>query len=285
MSLVIIARASDFGMKRDYSLPMECRQAFGSEGFSIVPGALTAEEAARLRVACVDALAGVEGTRVMVRNAGQVLPEVRDLIDNPLLLRRVVTELGAFIRVIASEAVVRRAGDPGLDWHRDGGPLMRHLAGLSHLKVQVFLSPVLDSENGNLILLPGSHCGPLPPRESVPDAPAEAVTVTARPGDAVLWDAALLHRVDPNEGTTDRVSVILAYGFLWMQPYDYVGIEPSLEREGTALQRLLFGERTEQTHPYYPADREHRIALLSERLGPVGTLPYSDLSPYARPGT
>jgi hypothetical protein len=155
---------------------------------------------------------------------------------------------------------------------------MRHLLGTTHVKVQVFLSPLRDRQSGNLVLLPGSHRRPLPPKGSMDwDAEGQYI-VEPQVGDVIIWDASLLHRVQPNTSPTDRISAIFAFGFTWMSPYDYWSLDDGFAQDATELERMLVSVPREGS--YYPKDGAERRRILESRLGVLGDLPFTDALPY-----
>lgn len=153
--------------------------------------------------------------------------------------------------------------------------------------MQLFLTPLREQGSGNLVLLPGSHLRPLPPRGSLPTQAAGQVVVLAKPGDIVVWDGSLLHRVEPNGGAQERLSVILAYGFSWLQPSDYGAPSEEFEREASAVQRLLTTPQDDRLRglAYYPSpeDASRHLDTLERHLGELGPLPFSDMTSYTEP--
>lgn len=258
------------------------RERFQRKGFLFIPGALDAAEASGLRREC-QALYEPErangGLKFVKWNVVQTNPRFLPLLDNRKVLQGLLGVLGPFIHLLSSEAWVRAVGAPPEPWHRDGGPLMRHMRDLVQVKVQFFLTDVEGRRNGNLTLIPGSHHWKMPARiRASPELDEQAKTLTVKAGDAVIWSGNMWHRVEPNAAEVDRVSVILAYGLLWVRPYDYDVLEESFLEAASPLQRLLLSHRPqgfERGQYFYPADTEHRVRLFEERVGPIA----GDLTP------
>ena len=93
-----------------------------------------------------------------------------ELMDHPGILGVVVDLLGPYIQLSMSEAVIRLP-DPEFKGyiHTDGGQALQHIR-LSdtswplQLKIQYFLTDVLEPNGGNFTLVPGSH------RQAFPEA-------------------------------------------------------------------------------------------------------------------
>lgn len=207
------------------------------------------------------------------------------LIDLPVILKMVVNILGPFIHLLSSEVWVRPIGAQSLGWHRDGGPLMRHVQGTIQVKVQFFLTDCSEQASGNLILLSGSHRRRLPEQTiSISSTDPKIVVLTPKAGDAVIWSGSTWHSVQSNLSSNDRVSIILAYGLLWLRPYDYDHVDEQVVSVATPLQALLLSGLVndfERGMYYYPVDVKQRLTLFEEHLGPLGSLPFSDLNSYA----
>jgi len=150
---------------------------------------------------------------------------------------------------------------------------MLYLSDAVSVKVQFFLSDLVDESSGNLVIAPGSHRWDI--RKGFGGHKAlesKARVLTVKAGDAVAWYGHTYHRVQPNQSNSDRVSIILGYALLWARPYDYDRPDESFLRLATPLQSLLVsGAQSEFTRGqyYYPHDREKRLALIEERVGPV----------------
>lgn len=181
------------------------------------------------------------------------------LIDKDIVLELVTAVMGIYIRVISTEYWIRCPGSPGEPWHTDGSPAMDTVKGPHLIKVQFFLTPLKAKCNGNLLL--SAY------REKRKNF--YAIRVTANPGDAIVWLGDLMHAVECNEGTNARHSIIIAYGYSWMSPYDFVDISAN-ETSSMSPRKLLLMNgylgKYRRGVFYRPADEEER-KLLFGKLG------------------
>ena len=108
--------------------------------------------------------------------------------------------LGPYIQLSMSEAVIRLP-DPEFKGyiHTDGGQALQHIR-LSdtswplQLKIQYFLTDVLEPNGGNFTLVPGSHRQAYP-EEGLPDGPESPGTVqlSVKAGDAAIFTHSIWH--------------------------------------------------------------------------------------------
>jgi len=114
---------------------------FDRDGIVVLPRLLTTEQiqAYSQRAANLYATLG-KGSypTFLFDNAVQRDPLFLPLIDFAPTMRIVSQILGPFIQLLCSEIWIRPPGAEGIQWHRDGGFLMRHLIGLCEVKVQFF---------------------------------------------------------------------------------------------------------------------------------------------------
>jgi ectoine hydroxylase-related dioxygenase (phytanoyl-CoA dioxygenase family) len=232
--------------------------SLSSDGFQVVPGALSAATVARLNAA-LDRVYDEErqAGRVAEGDAMHMLGGIGrddafvDLVDQPAVFPAIWRELGWNIHVYHSHLDVTpppRAGAPrqnGWGWHQDGGRVNIDLESdprprLS-LKVAYWLSDVSEPGRGNMLVVPGSHERNTLPRS---EPPAGAMPVLASPGDALIFDRRLWHSRSENTSPHTRKAVFLAYTYRWIQPRDDFGIDPSGARFArlSPVRRQLLGE-------------------------------------------
>jgi ectoine hydroxylase len=101
---------------------------------------------------------------------------------------------------------------------------------------------------GNLLVVPGSHRQDWldgPPRRSLAwPAPPGAVQLTARPGDALLFDRRLWHMRSDNHSDITRVAAFFGYTFRWIVGRDDVAALPEQDwwADLRPVRRQLLGE-------------------------------------------
>jgi ectoine hydroxylase-related dioxygenase (phytanoyl-CoA dioxygenase family) len=222
----------------------EQRRSFEDDGFVVVPGALSPAEVVRHGRTLDDLFERDRAARDL-RNgslqrlgAARTCPELVDLIDHPAMFPLVWSVLGWNIHVCHSHVTVHptlpSGTPPRWRWHQDGSRQCHDLETEQPPRMSVFvgywLSDLSEPGRGNLTLVPGSHRQrwlPGPPDPTVPwPAPEGAIEITARPGDAVMFDRRLWHtRSDNHSGITRKV-VFLGYSFRWVVCRDdLAGIE------------------------------------------------------------
>jgi hypothetical protein len=255
---------------------------FDRDGVVLLPGLLSTEQVqtyAERAANLYESLGKGPYPAFLFDNAVQRDPLFLPLIDFVPTMRIVCRILGPFLQLLCSEVWIRPPSAEGIHWHRDGGFLMRHLSGLYELKVQFFLSDVHGPESGNLVLLRGSHRRPSAPGALADDAVRrKEIQLIPKAGDVAIWSAGTWHRVQPNLSPNPRISVILAYGFVWMRKYDYNGVSPALLGRLNAFQAMLLADGTDQFQRgeyYYPTDLPRRTRILEEALGPLPGLPFT----------
>ncbi|MBT3341586.1 MAG: hypothetical protein HN404_01200 [Gemmatimonadetes bacterium] len=153
-------------------------------------------------------------------------PAFLDMIDPPALMPYVHGLLNEHAHFHASDAIweeeLKPDGGPG--WHMDGRDsgyrnLRPHIPHLQ-LKVGYYLSDMRAPDQGNLMLVPGSHrtaTEPAPEQLAGFDTFPGAVQVCAGPGSAILFHNAVWHTRGPHtrrEGK--RILLYYAYEQPWM---------------------------------------------------------------------
>jgi ectoine hydroxylase-related dioxygenase (phytanoyl-CoA dioxygenase family) len=248
-----------------------------------LPGVLTTSEIASLRRVIAGLAGGTFGDGIHFwERAVCLVPEVCILVVSRDPLRSVVQVLGVHCKLLGSEIWIREPSAPQLGWHRDGGPLMRHIRANLQVKVQLFLTDSHEA-GANVRFVPGSHTRELPPAGIAPLTDFHELVVKA--GDAAVWCGNTWHSVSANNTHTPRISVILTYGSLWLEAIDASAKAPT---EGVSeLHHMLLTGRLSQApvrraDRYYPTDTDERRAIMESQLGTLANLPLSDTSPYAK---
>ena len=233
----------------------EEREAWNREGYLLVHGVLSEVEIDEL-ISGIDRLSqtgefalGVAGNDrdLKIVNAVSKTAVADDLLDHRNVFGKVLALMGPYIQLAGSEIIVRQAHDDFLvRLHTDGGTSLRRIFPSPEslplqLKVQYFLTDVSEPDSGNFVVVPGSHIVSFP-EDGVDWASVagDAVSIRAKPGDAVIFPWSLWHGVAPNRSGRVRKSVILRYSQMWCRPADYDKQPPEiLQRMTTRRRRLL----------------------------------------------
>jgi hypothetical protein len=249
---------------RDTGITEAQRAALRSDGFVIVPGALSPDVVARLtgalgRIHAEELLAGRVGRHEPMHLLGQLGrdPAFLELLDHPSVFPVLWGELGWNIHVYHCHLDVTPPREtpreqPFWGWHQDGGRQNLELDGEPRprlsLKVAYWLSDLSAPGRGNMLVLPGSHERNVLPRPGAGDhafeQPAGAVPVMASPGDALIFDRRLWHSRSDNLSDITRRAIFLAYTYRWIRPRDDLGVAlHELSRNAVSpIRRQLLGE-------------------------------------------
>ena len=156
-----------------------------------------------------------------------------DLVDSPALLHPVVALMGGAVHVVtASSTTVPRGATP-MVWHEDGPrpwsyPEVDGRRPLILLRAGIALEDNTRTDEGNLVVVTGSHREPFPDRvdgESLWSDPRTR-QITMRAGDMVLFHNGLWHTTAHHRGESPRRMLYLVYAPLWHRSLDY-GSPPS----------------------------------------------------------
>jgi hypothetical protein len=259
---------------RDHRLTGDEQGAFERDGFLALPHALGAAQVSAL----VDA-AHREDERY--RRAPDVGPHhvlnLHDLIDRDAAfydlmdcgttLPKVLGVLGWNIQLHHTQLVVTPPAPAGAvagpyGWHRDNNRMNQELdGGAPHprvsVKVAYFLSNLPEAGMGNLCVVPGSH--------RLIDQPSDrdALELTGRAGDAVLFDRRLWHSATTNVSSTTRVVLFYGYSYRWLRPKSAIDIGAH-GAEPDPIRRQLLGAATSANGYYEPLDADVPLRALVE---------------------
>ncbi len=281
----------------DANLLADARSSYAEHGYFLIRGALQPaeidhyagqitdvyREATENGVPDKQLLEGAHSIRV--RNIIGRRMSLGALVDHPGFFPVLLDLMGPYLRLVGSEGFVRDAAEaPMVRFHTDGGPSMQmttvdHTARALQTKVQIFLTDVDEPDHGNFMFIPGSHRR-RPSRTEygcfIPEAnenlesgtlPEGAVQLHAKAGDAVVFPYSLWHAVAPNRHGRTRRSIILRYGQMWHQPFDFVPSNPLDYRQLTRRQRRILGEVDDNDfNPWYkPANQVEIMTADAER--------------------
>lgn len=242
------------------------RKEFYDQGFLLLRQVLTerhraALEAAVDRVYAEEAAAGRTSDDGTLHLLGFVTRDAlfADLLTHPTTFPYVWGLLGWNIYTHHNHLDVtppaREPERPYWGWHQDGYRQNSDPESwdgsprpMFSLKVAYVLSDLSRTGRGATKVIPASHlrntlARPTDTSRPHPD-PEGTVEITARPGDAFVFDRRLWHSRSTNLSTITRKMLFVGYTYRWIRPLD----EPPLDRAGrwwadrTPVQRQLLGE-------------------------------------------
>lgn len=196
----------------------DLREHFDEFGFIFFPGYFTADEVAVLSEA-VDAAPGDDpsfnalslGAMAFSSNLYRNSTAVQDLVGSRKIVA-LLADVGmphAWMRW--DQAVTKEPGAPVFPWHQDNG-----YTGLDAVHIQLWVALTsADATNGALTVAPGGHQTRLDHRwvgnHVVTDTPATELTLTAEPGDAILFSSLLPHMTGENVSDRTRIAYIAEF--------------------------------------------------------------------------
>lgn len=235
-------------------LTQEQKQSFESNGFlrleDVVPADLLAElqgESRSLAATEPDAQHRVWHERALFRRRA-----FRRVLDLTPLIEAQESLLGADVQLLALDLLVTRAGSGGVGWHRDVSFICDKTLSIN---TGLYLQD-MTSEVGPLRAVPGSHRQEVAPQG---DAPNGMIEVTARAGDAVLFDAGLWHAGNRNNSPDDRLGVFAYFGRYFVKRMDNYFTQPlpaELLHTKDSMKRQLLGLGLRDGVPSYHGDDE-----------------------------
>ena len=238
------------------------QRLWDSDGFLLIRGSLSHSEVTRiLASAAALAIGAAAGSVLNVFNVVEKDDAFLDLIDHPSVLGIVADLMGANLQLLISQLMIRPpTSSRPLGWHHDGPkpytfPRIGAVAPLINLKIGWFLTDVAGENQGNLVVVPGSHrLGVRPagmPAEKFEHSAAEtieamvempgALQITARAGDAILFHNGLWHSVAPSVLTRDRIVLYYGYGPSWLRLNDRSAPSPEVVARSSPVRQQLLG--------------------------------------------
>jgi ectoine hydroxylase-related dioxygenase (phytanoyl-CoA dioxygenase family) len=228
----------------------EQRLQFETNGYLVIPNALSPEELKRAREAAdrAEATWRADTSRLGVRrdNLQQVQAIIEyddvflDLMEHPKVFPIVWEILGDSIQMIDNDYFISPPHTTThADWHHDVG-----MGGVYHprstLMVKAFFLLDDAAENGGCTLyLPGSHRYPMDFRLPKVQDPKEMpchVKMAYPAGTAYIFHCRLYHAASNNESDRYRRVLIYNYGHFWMKMWQ--GYEPSEALKAKAKTRV-----------------------------------------------
>lgn len=233
------------------------RFLFDVTGYLIVPGALSASEVTACREAAERAHAAHPPGEW--RQLGAVYerePAIEPLIDHPSVFPKVRALLGDYFILQSSWCTRSPPGFAGGNFHQDGSSVyeFRRLGTpvpLVQLRIGFFLTDQTEPNQGNLVIIPGSHNARVPlPKGTPPEAVPIAQVLRGEPGTAVLFHQGVWHCGTRNEMSYPRYIQHMVYAPPWLIPSDRKRNDPEFLARTTPLRRALLGEWNRPEEPF-----------------------------------
>jgi ectoine hydroxylase-related dioxygenase (phytanoyl-CoA dioxygenase family) len=209
-----------------------CCGSLANEGFTIVEGAIPAASVSEMRLALHSLLLDRASNWEMELET--VVPRIverhrlfrRLALDH--LIREVVCDvMGPDVHLVLNQGHLKPARTRA---HTAVHSDLLHLRGVDHstsllmIKCMVALSPIGPGDGG-LSVFPRSHrvrYDAYPPQMR-----GDSTYITMKAGDAVFFNAGMMHSATNNDSDRPRLSLWLAYAHTWMRQLP--GFEPSPE--------------------------------------------------------
>jgi hypothetical protein len=243
-------------------------RAFDTDGYLMVRDALPADLSERLLHAArrADALFRVTehvGPHHVLNEHDLIGRDdaYLDLVDLPTTFPKVWAILGWHIQLFHTQLLVTppapsNAGHGAYGWHQDNNRMNLDLETTPQPRVSVkvgyFLTDLPEPGMGNLCVVPGSHTRSRP-HVPMGEQPEGAVEVTARAGDAILFDRRLWHSASTNHSATSRVFVTVGYSYRWLRPKSQMDLE-RVRDDLVPIRRQLLGATTSANAWFDPTD-------------------------------
>lgn len=217
----------------------EQRLFYETNGYVVVPDALSPAELARVREAFDraeqrwSADASLPGNRKpnerQIMNIVEYDDELLNLMVHEKTFPLVRAFVGDDVAMIDNDGHIKPANSvTHISWHHDVA--MRGVYHpMSTLMVKVFfLLTDTEPDGGVTAFLPGSHRYPpdftYPQVENPEEMPGH-VRMAHKAGTAYLFNGRVFHAALNNHSNVDRKALIINYGHFWMKPWS--GYEPS----------------------------------------------------------
>jgi len=214
------------------------------DGYLVIPGVLTAEQVAALRIearrvlrACADdpdrhasriewevdhlddtARSGMQGVIRKLEPVSDLSPAFADLAADPAITTAAATIFGESVELFEDKLNLKLPGGSPYPWHQDWSCCWR--AHTDELVTCFVYLDDADETNGCLQVVPGSHLGkpthPFKAGGHFEVDPAcvsqdQVVPVPLRAGDMICFDSYLLHHSDLNRSLDPRMAIIYTF--------------------------------------------------------------------------
>jgi len=210
-------------------------EEFNRQGFTVVRGALSGEQADRLRDGVLEAFAEPEdgyGSHVRTKMFERGADFVR-LLEQPPVVDIAEALLGNNCHMFAMNALLTRQGQ-GIDtWHVDeelffplppGIELDPRIVMPTFLVTCIYYLVDVAENMGPTQLIPGSHRSgqePDPAEQPPVFGDAQPVSIIAKKGDCLIFTGQTWHRGARNESENPRVCQQVMYGRRWVSQRFY----------------------------------------------------------------
>jgi ectoine hydroxylase len=252
-------------------------------GYTIVPDALTDEQVQRYSAGMDRALKAHAGRtreepekrRTQLYGIPALDPVLVEPLTTSSTLPVVCAFLGWNIHLHHSHLDVTRPLPPGeassYRWHRDMQSTTYTLPPplpLLSIKVGFFLTDVLTTDRGSLLVIPGSHRSAEVQRaEDFQQNQPTAVPILAKAGSAIIMDARTWHTVGKNQSDVIRKMIYYAYTYRWVRPSEAILMPDAAAL--TPVERQLLGASTSDQGFHFPLDEDVPLRTLVHEAGIV----------------
>ena len=166
-------------------------------------------------------------------------PPFREVIRNTRLTHAARSLIGNDVQLLAMDLLFTPPGKGAVAWHRDVEFTCNKTLSMN---TAIYLDD-MNENNGPLRIVPGSHRTDQPPAKSGTVEPREVI-VPVSAGDAVFFDAGLLHSGSPNRSARRRLALFPYFGRYFVKRMDGYFSQPlpdDLLNERDPLIRQLLG--------------------------------------------
>jgi len=163
----------------------------------------------------------------------------REVLRNTRLTHAARDLIGSDVQLLAMDLLFTPPGKGAVAWHRDVEFTCNKTLSMN---TGIYLDDMND-DNGPLRVVPGSHRTGQPPAKSGAAEPREVI-VPVNAGDAVFFDAGLLHSGSPNRSPRRRIALFPYFGRYFVKRMDGYFTQPlpdDLLNERDPLVRQLLG--------------------------------------------
>ena len=232
---------------------------FATTGYLVIPNALSSDEVQ----ACLDASKRAHaqyGTSAwrQIGHLHESEAAIEQLLDHRAVLPKIRALLGDYFIVQSTWCTLQPARTAAGGYHQDGSGVseFRRLATptpLVQLRVGYYLTDQSEPDQGNMVMIPGSHNVsvelPRDVKAGAADVPIHEV-VCGAPGTALLFHQGVYHRTGINTRDNDRYTMHIVYAPPWLVPSDRSHNDPAFLERTTPLRRALMGEWNRPEEPF-----------------------------------